>query len=153
MPSGLVHPSVFESWFGLQLLPKLLGERSSLLRPAMILSRSVLKHGYAPLRVALYGDQRLNRIAIRVEIRFAWQHHPGDRAQNGNLRIQKLHVANPTHERTRVMVVKDLPVNRGNLRAPLQLRTVEPDGNPILVKQVCDGIGIPPVPTTQDLSV
>jgi hypothetical protein len=51
------------------------------------------------------------------------------------------------------MVVKDLPVNRRNLGAPLQLRTVEPDGNPILVKQVCDCIGIPPIPTTQDLSV
>jgi hypothetical protein len=51
------------------------------------------------------------------------------------------------------MVVEDLPVNCRDFRSTLEFRTVESDGNSILIEQVCDCIGIPPIPPAQDLSV
>jgi hypothetical protein len=81
------------------------------------------------------------------------QDHSGHRAQDRNFGIQESHVSHLPDKGTRPMVVKDLPVSRGNLGSPLELRSIEPYGDAIVIKQLGYGIGISPIPPAQNLPV
>ena len=94
----------------------------------MKLGRGILKHSGAPLAVAFHSDERLNRVAVWLEVRLPGHHHACDRAQDSDFGIQKAHTSDLPHKRTGAMVVKDLPVDRSNLGSPLELRAIPSDG-------------------------
>ena len=61
-------------------------------------SGGILKDRDAPLAILPRGDEGLNRVDRGIEVRLPGRHHPGDSAQDGNVRSQKTHASDfPTY--------------------------------------------------------
>jgi hypothetical protein len=119
----------------------------------MKLSRGILKEGDAPLACNPDGDQGLDRVDRRIEIRLSGRHHPNHSAQDSGLGSQKAHLPDFCDVGGRLVIGKDLAQAGLDLNPAVELAPIEAHTAAVPGEQRGEFGGIAPVPALQQLPV
>src|SRR5262249_52626187 len=110
----------------------------------------VLVDGNPPSAVLLDGDEGLDGVDVRGQVRLAGRHHAGDGPEYGNLGRQEAHLADFPDIGCRLVVRKDLAKVGRDLGLPIDRGAIEADDVDIFG---VEGGRVAPVPAVQLLPV
>ena len=103
--------------------------------------RTLQKRDLYPV-IMFRGNESLDRIDGRVEVRLARRDHANYRPQNGNFGRGKAHFSHFCDVSGGLMIFEDAAKFRLNFRTPIHLAAIKPDNGCIIGKKCSEIVGI-----------